>query len=492
MDIQKFLKWHLLSTGSSFHRTLSGLAILILVLVASEGQGQEKSTTIVYSTYYGNIGTEDADAVAVDPFGNAYLGCHSNSPSLTGDGEHPYALGGEMDAFVVKLSDKGTEVSYVTHLGGSRWDAIQGLVSDSSGNIYAVGTTYSSDFPINANGFQPTFGGESDAFVVKLDSAGKIVWSTFLGGSSDEDGRDIAVDRHGNVHVVGRTKSNDFPALAGALQAKAAGGIDAFVATLDPEWKMLATTYLGGTGDDIGFAIELDNTGRRYITGTTNSSDFPVHNALQETHQGNEDLFVAVIDTTGSILEFSSYLGGGGNDQAYSISLGPSGDVFVMGITDSPDFPSTPGAFQQELAGASDAFVARVNLQKRRLAYSTYIGGENEDNPRNLVVDGKGRAYVVGKTASHNFPTAFNQQTELQGRADAFVSMLDPTGSLLVYSTLYGGEGLDIFEGAAIGSDGSLTVSGLSNSANFPTVNPLQQTFVGGRFDIVVARFIVP
>lgn len=472
-------------------KLLSITLIIVLTITHEKLYSQEISPTIVYSTYYGNLGTDDADAIAVDPAGNTYLGCHSTSADLLGTAEQPYILSGGMDAFVVKLNNKGTAVSYLTHLGGSEWDAVQGLVSDAEGNIYAVGTTYSSDFPINSNGFQSKFGGESDAFILKLNADGKVVWSTFLGGSADEDGRDIALDQQGNIHVVGRTASDDFPTSADALQSQSAGGVDAFVATLDADGKMLSTTYLGGSGNDIGFSIVLDQAGRRYIAGTTNSTDFPLNNAFQTVNHGKDDLFFAVVDATGSTLEMASYLGGEDADQVYSIDLGPSGDVYIMGVTSSSNYPTTRGAFQPALAGARDAFVTRLNLKQKRIVYSTYVGGDKQENPRKLLVDEKGNAFLIGQTASNNFPTVNNKQTELRGPADAFVTMLEPNGSFLIYSSIFGGEGKEIFEGAAFGVDGSLTVSGLSDSIDFPLVNPIQDTFLGGRFDIVVTRFIV-
>ncbi len=346
----------------------------ILIFSKNELYSQELSPSILYSTYYGNIGTDDADVVAVDPTGNTYLGCHSNSVSLLGDDKHPYTLSGGMDAFVVKLNNKGKEVNYLTHLGGSKWDAVQGIVSDSIGNIYAVGTTYSSDFPIHSNGFQPKFGGKSDAFVVKLNPEGKVIWSTFLGGSKDEDGRGITIDQDGKIHIVGRTASSDFPTANGALQSKSAGGIDVFVVTFDSNGKMLRSTYLGGSGDDIGYAIKLDNAGQLYIAGTTNSSNLPLKNAIQDKNKGEDDAFLAIIDQNRSVINFATYLGGKETERLYAIDLDPSGDVFLLGFTNSSDYPTTTGAFQSELGGVRDAFVTRLNLQKRAILYSTYLG----------------------------------------------------------------------------------------------------------------------
>ena len=471
-------------------KLLCVILTMVIIIFCEKLQSQETAPEIVYSTYYGNQGTDDADAVTVDSDGNIYLGCHSNSADLPGTEEQPYSLKGGMDAFVIKLNSTGTTIGYFTHVGGSEWDAVQGLVSDSKGNIYAVGTTYSSDFSIKPNGFQSKFGGKSDAFILKLDTSGKIVWSTFLGGSEDEDGRDIAIDQHDNVHIIGRTASKDFPISGEALQSRSAGGVDAFVAKFDANGKMLSTTYLGGSGDDIGFSMVLDDAGRRYIAGTTNSTDFPVNNAFQSVSHGENDLFFAIIDTTGSTLEFASYLGGEGADQVYSIDLGPSGDVYLMGVTSSQNYPTSTGAYQPILSGERDAFISRLNLEKKRIVYSTYLGGNSHESPRKLLVDQNGNAILIGQTASANFPTANNRQTELRGPNDAFVTMLDPSGSFLIYSSFFGGDGKEIFEGADFGVDGSLTLSGLSSSIDFPLVNPIQDTFLGGRFDIVVTRLI--
>lgn len=467
------------------------ITIVFGLLLSFNGYSQAPSTTMMYSTYYGNIGTDDADAVAVDLEGNIYLGCHSNSTNLLGVVEYPYTLNGEMDAFVVKLNNKGDKVTYLTQLGGSKWDAIQGLISDIEGNIYAVGTTYSPDFPIDENGFQTKFRGKSDAFVLKLNSNGKVVWSTFLGGSEDEDGRDIKIDQQGNIHIVGRTESHDFPVLVGAFQTELAGGRDAFIATFTPNGILLATSYLGGSGNDTGFSLALDSIGRCVISGTTDSKDFPVKNPFQTNSKGANDIFLAVFDKTISKLEFSSYLGGKKNDQLYGIDIGPTGDIFLMGMTNSLDFPTTKNSFQPTFNGERDAFITRLNLQENSIVWSSYLGGESAENPRNLVVDKNGNTYIIGQTNSSNFPSSNSQKVRLNGRSDAFIAMINPKGSSLIYSNIFGGKGTEMFEGIAIGVDESLTLSGLSDSKDFPVKNPIQDTFLGGRFDIIVTRFII-
>ncbi|WP_350292736.1 SBBP repeat-containing protein [uncultured Croceitalea sp.] len=490
MKCKKTLRLGQISATEIF--SLKFLNLCFLVLIAFEIQGQELNPKITFSTYYGSTGTDDADVVTVDHMGNTYLGCHSTSKDLIGADQHPYTINGGMDAFIVKVNNEGTDIGYIVQMGGKEWEAIQGIISDPEGNIYAVGTTYSPDFPIHKNGFQTTFGGKSDAFVVKLNSEGKVIWSTFLGGSENEDGRGIALNEKGNIHIVGRTASKNFPVTDKAIQSKSAGGIDAFITTLNSNGEMVRSTYLGGKGDDIGFSIDIDNTGQLYVAGTTNSIDFPIKNAMQEENNGGNDVFLVVIDMTGTVISYASYLGGKGTDQLYDIDIDSSGNVFILGVTDSSNYPTTRKAFQSNFGGVRDAFITRINLQKREMVYSTYLGGEKDDNPSSLQVSEKGDAFIVGNTASENFPIVNSQEINISGSHDAFIACLNSNGLFLHYSTLFGGRGKDFFEGLAIGSDGSITVSGGSNSIDFPIMNPIQDTFLGGRFDMIVTRFVIP
>lgn len=466
-------------------------ALTILLITSNNLFGQQSSPSILYSSYYGGLGADDADVVTVDLAGNIYLGCHANSKGLLGVNNQQYDLSGGIDAFVVKLNNEGSEVRYLAHLGGSKWDAVQGLVTDTEGNLYAVGTTYSDDFPVNTDSLQPNFGGESDAFVVKLNPKGKVIWSTFLGGNNNEDGRGIIIDKQGNVHVIGRTESENFPVTEGVLQSKLAGGVDAFITTFDTNGKMISSTFLGGTNDDIGYSIALDNNDALYVAGTTNSINFPLKNAIQDKNQGENDIFLAVMDMSKKELEFSSYFGGTKEDKLYNVALDSLGNTFIMGMTFSSDFPTTQRSFQSDFGGIRDAFVTKLNLKERSIIYSTYLGGDKEDTPRNLAVNKKGYAYVVGITLSDNFPTKNLQKTQVRGRSDAFITMLNPEGSGLQHSFLYGGDGDDVFEGVTIGVDGSLTLSGGTNSTNFPLVKPLQSTFHGGKLDMIITRLLL-
>ncbi|MCH7986809.1 MAG: SBBP repeat-containing protein, partial [Acidobacteria bacterium] len=364
---------------------LAVLVCLGILLVtgqkAKEAAPQDsKGLVLSYSTYLGGSGVDDCDALAVDGSGNVYLACHSTSTDFpTVDSAH-YANRGKFDAFVVKLNPSGSEVIYVTHFGGSKWEAGNGITVDAAGNAYVVGTTYSPDFPTTEGAFQTTFGGQQDVFVTKLDSSGSVVYTTYLGGSGEDLSYGIAIDDLGNVYVAGMTDSPDFPT-ANPFQPALGGGRDAFVAKLNPSGTALVySTYLGGSGNEgrWGARIAVDASGNAYVAGGTESADFPTVNPLQAALAGKQDTFVAKLNPTGSALVYSTYLGGSGEEEAGDIAIDASGNVYVGGGTESPDFPAAK-AWQNVLGGGQDAFVAKLNPTGSALIYSTYLGGKGKD-----------------------------------------------------------------------------------------------------------------
>ncbi len=372
---------------------------------------------------------------------------------------------------------------------------------DSSGDAYVTGYTQSSNFPTTAGALQTTFGGGLvDAFVSKLNSSGSaLLYSTYLGGSSDAVGQGIAVDSSGNAYVTGYTQSSNFPTTAGALQTTFGGLADAFVSKLNSSGSALVySTYLGGGSTDFGFGIAVDSSGGAYVTGYTQSSNFPATaGALQTTFGGvfgggPIDAFVSKLNSSGSALVYSTYLGGSSGDSGQGIAVDSSGDAYVTGYTQSSNFPTTAGAFQTSFGGVPDAFVSKLNSSGSALVYSTYLGGSSFDSGQGIAVDSSGDAYVTGYTSSSNFPaTAGALQTTFGGGADAFVSKLNSGGSALVYSTYLGGSSFDFGFGIAVDSSGNAYVTGYTCSSNFPTTaGALQTTFgVGGAIDAFVAKF---
>lgn len=387
-------------------------------------------------------------------------------------------------------------VTFSTFLGGTQFDNAKAVAVDSTGNVYVVGGTFSTDFP-TFNPIQASLHGyNGDAFVTKINAAGTaILFSTFLGGSFSQQANGVAVDSVGNVYVVGQTASNDFPVTQGAFDTSCnscgtSAGV-AFVSKLDSTGsRLLYSTYLGGTGGnatgDEGDAIAVDASGFAYVTGGSFSPDFPTTpGAFQRARiGGSEQVFVTVLDTGGSALNYSTYLGGG---EGFGIAVNASGNAYVAGATGTATFPTTPGAFQTAIGNAAgsgnDAFITELNSSGSGLVYSTFLGGASEDYAGGVAIDGAGNAYVAGQTLSTNFPVKNAFQQTLKGAANAYVAKLSPNGSALAYSTYLGGSNDDSGVTIAVDSAGDAYVTGFAESTDFPLVGALQSTYGGGSMD---------
>jgi hypothetical protein len=268
------------------------------------------------------------------------------------------AYGGNNDAFVTEINSSGSALVYSTYLGGSGDDQGQGIAVDSSGDAYVTGQTFSTDFP-TMNPLQPAYGGNTDAFVTKFNSAGSaLVYSAYLGGSGQDIGYGIAVDSSGNAYLTGGTSSTNFPTMS-PLQPYG-GNNDAFVTEINSSGSALVySTYLGGSGTDVGLGIAVDSSGNAYVTGYTASTNFPTMNPLQPAYDGNNDAFVTEINSSGSALVYSTYLGGSGQDLGQGIAVDSSGSAYVTGQTGSTDFP-TMNPLQPMNGGGYDSFVTKI------------------------------------------------------------------------------------------------------------------------------------
>jgi hypothetical protein len=376
------------------------------------------------------------------------------------------------------LGTLAVQLVYSTYLGGASGDGGYGIAVDSSGNAYVTGDTNSPDFPTTPGAYDSTYNGGS-TFVAKFSPTGALIYSTYLGGGSDDYGEDIAVDGSGNAYVTGSTNSPGFPTTPGAYDSTYNGGSDAFVAKFSPTGVLIYSTYLGGEYEERGSGIAIDGSGYAYVTGRTYSTNFPTLNPYQ-THQGEEDVFVTKLSISGASLIYSTYLGGSDYDYGYGIAVDGSGNTYVTGETDCSSFP-TLNAYQSTFQGGDcDAFVTKLSSSGDSLIYSTYLGGGDSDHGNGIAVDGSGYAYVTGWTWSSIFPTLNPYQTH-QGEKDVFVTKLSTSGSGLIYSTYLGGGDLDEARGIAVDGSGCAYVTGRTESSDFPTLNPYQ-TYQGGGF----------
>jgi len=247
---------------------------------------------------------------------------------------------------------------------------------------------------------------------------------------------------------------------------------------IDP--TLTYSTYLGGGGGDAASAIALDSSGNTYITGTTASTNFPTASPEQSTLGGSTDAFVAKLNSSGSKLVYSTYLGGNGSDVGSGIAIDPSGNAYVTGTTYSANFPTTKGTLQTAYGGGGDVFVAKLNPAGSMLVYSSFLGGSGPDFGQAVAVDSSGNAYVTGSTQSTNFPTAKPLQSAGGGGEDAFVAKLNAMGAALTYSTYLGGTAADSGQGIALDSSGDAYVTGFTSSPDFPVTPGAFQPHCGG------------
>jgi hypothetical protein len=406
-----------------------------------------KGTNLVYSTYLGGSGIDHGSSIAVDASGSAYVAgttSSKNFPVTSGAFQTVcHGCGGTSpDSFMSKLNPAGSALVYSTYLGGSGYEHIAAMTIDGSGDAYVTGFSCSTDYPTTPGAFQATYKGVctpfgGNAVVTELNATGSaLVYSTYLGGTATDAANAVVVDSSGNTYVAGYTTSTDFPTTSGAFQTQNAGKNDVFVAKLNTTaTTLLYGTYIGGSSDDQAWGLKVDSQGNAYVVGQTLSTNFPTTaGAFQPSCNScaattpQTDGFVTKLDPTGSSQVYSTYLGGSGEDVTFAISLGATGDAYVAGETGSKDFKTTPGAFQPNNGGGTNAFVTRLNAAGTSEVYSTYLGNGASTILGISVNTTSGSFVVAGRTYSTSFPivpgsfqTACNTCNNKNKDADGFV-----------------------------------------------------------------------
>jgi len=439
--------------------------------------------TIVYCGFIGGSADDRGAAIAIDGSGNAYLTGSTSSydfPVAAGPDPTFNSSTAATDAFVAKVNAAGTGLVYCGFIGGSLEDAGSGIAVGASGNAYICGWTYSPDFPaVLGPGLTPhgDITAHSDAFVAKVNAAGTgLEFCGFIGGTGDDRALAIGIESGWeNAHLTGWTESSDFPAF-GDLGLTFGGVRDAFVVRLSPSGQSIQFSgYLGGLRSDAGTGLAVDDSGHIHVTGYTNSSPeegFPVLYGPSLTYSGNQDAFVAMIESSGTI-RYCGYIGGAGKDEGTAIAADGGLDAYVVGTTDSGSgFPVKKGP---DLVhhGGNDVFVAKVSWWN--IEYCGFIGGSGEDRGRAIAVDSSGWAYVAGTTDSaSDFPVAGGPVLVHSGMADAFVATVDFRGTHLLYCGFLGGSGNDEAAGIAADEAGNVYIAGTTRSRDFPAaVGPI-------------------
>lgn len=452
-----------------------------LIKLDPQGQG-------VFSTFLGGIGIEDFLKLKFDVLGNIYIVGTTDSKTFPTKNPVQKKFGGATDGFVVKLSPKG-EAIYSTFLGGRGFDDIRDFVVDTAGNITVVGKTGSQNFPVS-NAFQPASGGFDDVFITKLSTQGTIIYSTYLGGNGNELNSNLdlrlALDNSGNLLLAGTTFSGNFPMFGNSLQRNYSNAGDVFLAKIGITGMPIYSTYLGGQGLDSILRITSDDSGNMYLVGETASQDFPLLNPFQRQEVGDKNLFVSKINSNGS-LAYSTYLGGRLGQELANFVLDANGNVYLTGRTKSLDFP-TRNAFQAQYGGGFgsfyDAFITKMNANGD-VIFSTYLGGskdENDPTPGFFVVDSTGGSRLIGTTASADLPTQNALQSSLSGDSDLYFASFDAQGRVIT-STYLGGNGMERETSIIVGSNGTIYLTGITGSTNFPTLNGAQNFYGGGTQD---------
>ncbi len=391
------------TTAGSFATTYRGGDFDAVVLKLNPA-----GNALVYSTYLGGGDNDSAIGVVADSSGITYVTGGTRSPGFPTTGSaFQGSLAGDTDAYLLKFNASGSALLYSTLLGGGATDRGSSVRIDGSGNAYLIGYTSSQDFPTEA-AFQNSLAGGFDAFVTKIDTNASgvlsLVFCSYLGGLADDKAYGLALDAANNLYVAGQTNSNDFPVLNPA-QAARAGNFDAFIAEISSAGTKIYATYLGGIGDDRATGIAVNSAGNAYVTGYTGSTNFPTAAAVQLTNGGGTDAFVAKLNTSGSGILYSTYLGGSANENFTStttfsgnIAVDASGNAFITGYTGSSNFPTAAPFQAANAGGASDAFVARISDTTPTADFTISVSPSSQTvNPGNAVT------YTVTVTPTGGF-----------------------------------------------------------------------------------------
>lgn len=456
---------------------LTNVFIFISVVAYSQ-------SSTAWSTYFGGSGYDfSGQTIATDASGNVFVTGNTDSPTGIAFGGFQNALAGNTDAFLAKFDAAGNRI-WATYYGGNAMDRGTGVALDALGNIYMTGQTESTS-GIASGGFQNSYTGGDDCFLVKFDPSGNRIWATYFGGTTFDRGWSVATDLAGNSYVTGETSSFSGIAFNG-FQNSLGGNTDGFLVKFDPSGNRLWSTYYGAVGNDYGLSVYTDVPGNIYVAGITTSSTAIASGGFQNIFGGNGDAFLVKFDPSGNRI-WGTYYGGTGYETGYSVIVDDFGDVYLAGQCSSASNISS-GGFQNTYGGGNyDGFVAKFDPSGTR-KWATYYGGTGTDYFYSVAADSLGNVYATGNTDSPS-NIAYNgfQPSFAGGVEDAFIVSFDSSGNR--YCSSYFG-GPDIEEGwsVAVGPGGTVYFAGETYSTSGIASGGFQNT-IGGNKDAFLLRF---
>lgn len=423
-----------------------------------------------WSSYLGGTQSDYGNAIEVDLAGNAWI-AGSTYGGGWASGGFDTTFNGVEDAFVSKINADGA-LAWSTYLGGSDADRAMGIAVDPEGNAWVVGLTTSAGW--TAGGFDISYNGAGDGFVAKINADGGLAWSSYIGGTDSDGCDEVVIDPSGNAWITGGTRSAGW--VSGGLDITHNGAADAFLAKITPAGSPSWSSYLGGSGDDVGISVGIDALANIWLAGWTWSTGW-VSGGFDPTFNGDVDSFVAKVSAAGA-LEWSSYLGGTSSDQAFGIDTDAAGNAWVVGGTFSNGWTSR--GFNTQLSGPADGFVAKV-ASGGSLAWSTYLGGSDFDVARGVQIDSVGNAWIVGYTESIDWARGGFDTTFNGGNDDAFLARINGNGNF-GWSSYLGGSVNDYALAIALDPDQDAWVTGYTTSPGWTS----------GGFDITHNGLIDP
>jgi hypothetical protein len=401
-------------------------------------------TNLIYSTF---IGFGNCRCMEIDKKGNSYITGWSGNDYPTTPGAFDRSYGNKNKVFLTKLNISGNALIYSTLLGGNDLGSVgMKMIIDSVEDIFITGNTSSKKFPTTNGAFdisQNGLGFLGDAFVTKINlNNNSLIYSTYIGGTNDDGGTGIKIDKEGNAYVTGETYSNNYPISIGAFDTTINGTMDIFISKLNNNGSgLIFSTYLGGKYEDGSTSIEIDQYDNIYITGGTYSNDYPMSSkAFDRTFSGKRDIFCTKLDSLGDSLIFSTFIGYSNDNAASDLMIDSDCNIYITGCTTSDKYPVTCNAYDTSFNGGFfyDCILTKLSNDGRNVIYSTYLGGNGYDVGRTLFLDSLNNIYIAGE-AMNNFPTTKGAYSEnINGGTDGFVIKLKIQNNFIsnLYDTL--------------------------------------------------------